>query len=341
MMINRSESSKAGAIVIDCAGAVEGGAARFLRELKLYLSTTRAANIRLIGEGQKLTSKWLIKRETIAASAKRRIALNNAGFVNPKGRNITLLRNILQFATSRDINELRFTPSLRLRAQTPVVRTLARASSALVVPCSRMAEQVQTVSPHLADRLVVRFHPVSQPYWAGEPPANPRNVLLPIVPAPYKNLDSHLADFLRASRNIPGAPINILIPSSPSIFPQFEAHPRVQFIGPQPSVRLEEWWRSSGAVFFPTTFEAFGYALAEGRVYGRRVIGQNTQQNQEIAGQALSPYELDDEQSLRNAIGEAVNSVAESEPEPFDPNEYFSWLFNLDEPTRITGTYSS
>src|SRR5699024_9771280 len=81
-------------IVVDGAGAVKGGAARFLRELQTYLAEARRPDVELIGIGKQLTPQWLIQRELLASSAKRRISLNNAGFLNPKGKNITLLRNI-------------------------------------------------------------------------------------------------------------------------------------------------------------------------------------------------------------------------------------------------------
>lgn len=329
---NPGRNSREERIVIDCAGAIKGGAARFLRELQTYLEEVQPHNVELIGLGRQLTSQWLIKRELIAASAKRRISLNNAGFLNPKGENITLLRNILQFATEDDLAALAFTPSRGLRAQTPVIRALAKASKTLVVPCTRMAEQVDTVSPSLTNKLIVKFHPVSQPEWAGTTPKNPRDVLLPIVPFPYKNLDQHIPEFLDASEELcDDQPVRLIVPSGPGDFPELASHPRVKFIGPQTSEALDEWWKASGAVFFPTEFESFGYALAEARVYGRNVIGQDTAQNREIAGGALKPYKRYHESSLRNAIQMAVTELPQPDPDPFNPNSYFPWLLNQSE----------
>src|SRR5699024_9752156 len=251
--------------------------------------------------------------------AKRRISLNNAGFLNPKGKNITLLRNILQFATKNDLDTLAYTPPRRLRAQTPIVRNLAKLSDTLVVPCTRMSEKVESVSPSLKDKLTVRFHPVSQPNWAGTRPQNPRDVLLPIVPSPYKNLDQHIPEFLEASQDIPGEPVRLIIPNDPSSFPELADHPRIKFIGSQTSEELDQWWQDCGAVFFPTEFEAFGFPLAEGRVYGRNVIAQNTVQNKELAGQALVSYTRYDQKSLHEAIHKAISTTPTPDPKPFDP----------------------
>lgn len=315
-------------IVLDCAGAIVGGAARYLREIQTYIAHHGNHQIELIGLGQQLTAKWLVQREIQAASARVRISLNNAGFLNPRGNNVTMLHNILQFATPADYQRLRFTPSRRLRAQTPVIRAFARASETLVVPCTRMAEQVTAVSPALEDKLVVRFYPISQPDWAGLAPKRAHDVLLPIVPSPYKHLDEHIPEFLHATEDIAGEPVRLIVPTVPEQFPQLASHPRIEFIGPQTSEALDQWWQDCGAIFFPPEFEAFGYPLAEGRVYGRHVIAQDTAQNREIAGPALKPYMRHDNDSLRAAVEVAVNGVPEPDPDPFCPDQYFHWLLH-------------
>lgn len=326
--------------VIDSAGAVQGGSARFLRELKLYLGQKAPANITLLGDNRQLSSSWLIQREVVARSATRRISLNNVGFANPRGTNITLLRNILQFATLEEMQHLGFTPSRRLKLQTPIVRTLARASEVLVVPCTRMAEQVRRISPTLNEKLTVRFHPVAKPAWAGEAPSHPRDVLVPIVPQPYKNLDQHLPEFLKATDEMEGEPVRLIVPSSPEALPRLAEHPRVEFIGPQRSSDLEAWWRRCGAIFFPVEFESFGYALAESRVYGRNVIAQDTAQNREIAGHALQPYRRNDRSSLTAAVTASVQQVPKPDSGPFDPDEYFAWLLGGASETSSESTIS-
>ena len=322
-------------VVIDCAGAIKGGAARFLRELQSFLSDTHQPNVELIGLGKQLSPQWLVKRELLAASATRRISLNNAGFLNPRGKNITLLRNILQFATRDDLDALAFTPSRRLRVQTPIVRALARASDTLVVPCTRMAEQVTAISPSLEKRLTVRFHPVTEPEWAGTAPKNSHDVLLPIIPSPYKNLEWHILEFLDASEHLFDEPVRLVVPTTADILPEIGSHPRVKFIGHQTSEELEQWWRNCAAVFFPVEFEAFGYPLAESRVYGRYVVAQDTCQNREIAGTALKPYQRYREASLREAIREAMSDYPTAEPDPFSPIGYFQWLLAGPEGTAL------
>lgn len=313
-------------VVIDCAGAKKGGAARFLRELENYIAEYYQPNVELIGQGKQLTPQWLVRRELLAASATRRISLNNAGFLNPKGENITLLRNILQFATQRDLETLAFIPPRRLRIQSPIVRTLARMSETLVVPCTRMADQVVGISPGLRGQLAVRFHPVSQPEWAGTMPKDPYDVLLPIVPSPYKNLNQHIPEFLNASEQLFENPVRLIVPSTPDVLPEIGSHPRVKYIGPQTSEELEQYWRNCAAVFFPVEFEAFGYPLAESRVYGRYVIAQDTSQNHEIAGLALKPYQRESRTSLREAIRQAMSDSPSPDGHSFSPIAYFQWL---------------
>lgn len=314
-------------VVADVAGAVGGGAARLLRELKSYLN--RSGNdINLIGEGNRLSPQWLVQRELIAPRASKHLSLNNAGFVTPFGENVTMLRNILHFAREEDLEKIGFNPSRELRLQIPLIRMLASRSKTLIVPSTRMGEQVADLAPYLADKLTVRFHPVAKPDWAGTSPSNPRDVLVPIVPQPYKNLDAHLPEFLAASEGISGEAIALIVPAEKSSLPLLASHPRVRFIGPQTSEALDKWWKNCGAVFFPVEFESFGYALAESRVYGRNIIAQDTTQNREIAGQAIKPYKRNDFDSLKNSIVEAVTSVPEPDAKPFDPDSYFAWLLS-------------
>jgi len=314
--------------VIDCAGARVGGAARYLREIQTYVASNSNTNIELIGLGRQLTPQWLVQREFQAATAAMRMSINNAGFINPAGVNVTILHNILQFATQDDFDRLRFVPPRRLRAQIPVVRALARASDTLIVPCTRMAEQVAYISPGLQDRLVVRFYPLTQPSWAGTAPKNPRDVLLPIVPSPYKHLDEHIPEFLTAAAKLPGEPIRLIVPAEPHELPNVASHPNVHFIGLQTSEALDQWWQDCAAVFFPPEFEAFGFPPAEARVYGRHVIAQTTAQNQEIAGPALAGYTRYDEPSLRDAIAMAISQTPTPDPAPYDPDSYFHWLLH-------------
>lgn len=314
-------------MVVDVAGAVGGGAARLLRELNRYLDETQH-KAKIIGRGNRLTPQWLLRRELFAPRAKSHISLNNAGFMTPFGTNITLLRNVLHFASDEDLTRIGFRPSKELKLQIPVVRALARRSETLVVPCSRMAEQVSTHAPYLSDKLTVRFHPVAQPSWAGQEPESEADVLVPIVPQPYKNLDKHLPEFLEASSSIMNGKVRLVVPAHARALPSLEAHPRVLFIGPQTSQDLDKWWRRSRAIFFPVEFESFGYALAESRVYGRSIIAQDTPQNKEIAGDALHAYRRHNKRSLSDSIESALKHAPKPDPSAFEPTRYFNWLFS-------------
>lgn len=327
MRLSHVQDSDSSTVAIDAAGATQGGAARFLRELQGYLSEAGDSKVRLLGLNRQLTASWLVQREFIAAPCARKISLNNSGFISPSGEKITLLRNILQFAETSDFDRLGYAPPRRLRAQIPVIRALARASDVLVVPCSRMADQVGTISPNLRSRIVVRFHPVSVPAWAGSSPGNSPDILMPIVPSPYKNLDQHVEEFLIATEAVSSV-VRLVIPANEDSLPELAPHPRLKFIGQQSSWELDSWWQRCRAVYFPVEFESFGYALAEARVYGRFVIAQDSNQNREIAGGALKSYRRGDASSLRDAIVCALESTPAPEPSPFHPKSYFDWLID-------------
>lgn len=318
-----------GNIIVDVAGSTTGGAARYRRELEYYMSQWPREDIQLIGRGIQLTSTWLLRRELLGQGSNVKISLNNAGFLNGGGRNITLLGNILQFASKADMDSLHFKPSTRLKVQTPVVRALTNFSDILIAPCTRMAEQVKRTSPNVSEKLRIKFHPVSMPSWAGERAEGRTEILVPIIPQPYKNLDTHVQQLLRATENLYRGQVRIVVPADPESIPTVRSHPRVKFIGHQTSEALEGWWKRAQAVFFPVEFEAFGYALAEGRVYGRSVIAQDTPQNAEISGGALRGYHVEDDVSLRDAVIRAFDEAPEPDGRAFEPKAYFDWLLAL------------
>ena len=98
-------------VVIDCAGAVMGGAARYLKELDVWLERRQGAPA-VIGRNRRLTARWLLERERLVPKFARRIALNNVGFFRRGGPRVVLLRNALHFATEE---ELRFKVLLGIR----------------------------------------------------------------------------------------------------------------------------------------------------------------------------------------------------------------------------------
>ncbi|WP_404290626.1 glycosyltransferase [Glutamicibacter arilaitensis] len=311
--------------LIDVAGAATGGSARYYRELRAYLDEhQRHDQISVIGEGSRLTPQWLLKREIAGRDAANRISLNNASFWHGPERNKTLLGNILHFAGPSDFNPLGFKPTTELKMQIPLIRQLAKRSANLIAPSSRMAEQVASSCPALADRIQVRFHPIATPEWAGTEPVRRSEVLMPIIPQPYKNLGLHALQFLEETEKSPE--VQLTIPSCSDQIPELEGHPRVKFIGHQTSEELEIWWQECQAVFFPPEFEAFGYPLAEARVYGRSVIAHDNSQQRELAGNALHGYNKDRKGSLGRAVSDALQDSPNPDGKPFNPTDYFDWM---------------
>jgi glycosyltransferase involved in cell wall biosynthesis len=305
-----------------------GGAAKFMGELQRYLIRTKRADIRLIGQGRQLGPIWLAQREWSGRQAPLRIALNNVGFINERGSNATLLRNALHFAEPSELEMLGYRPSRSLILQTRIVRAAARRSDILVVPCAAMAERVARCEPKLRSRIVVRPHPVTQSEWAGNRAIDEGVILIPILNAPYKRLETHVANVLKASECIPGLPVKVRITARAIDFSyQIAVDPRVDFMGPLSRSELESSWEHAAAIYFPTQVESFGYPLAEARANGIPVIALETKQNREIAGDALRGFDLEDSSSLQDAILRSLTRPQPPDPQPFDPDQYFDWLF--------------
>jgi len=325
----RALSGSEGRAILDVAGASIGGAGRFLRELDTWFERdpSRGDLVHVVGRGQRLTPGWLVRRELAARGAVRQLALNNASFCTPGGEKVVLLRNALHFASKAEMDDLGFIPSFALRAQIPVIRALAHRADRIVVPCTAMAERVAAHAPLLRKRIVVRGHPVSTPGWSEKPTGNRKTILVPINPAPYKNLDQHVVALLEAGR---GLDLRVVVTANPEQLPLVTEHERVDFVGPLTAGQLQPYWERALAIYFPPGLESFGYPLAEARVNGRWVIARNTEQNREIAGRALAPYSVGDVASLC----EAIRSVLASDdpmpdPAPNDPDSYFEWLVGV------------
>lgn len=317
-----------GVVVVDVAGASNGGAARFLHELDAWLERdpARRDSIKLIGRGRRLTPGWLLRRESEARGANRRVALNNASFWMPSGERVVLLRNALHFASEAEFDALGFTPSRELRAQIPVVRALAHRADRIVVPCTAMADRVVAHAPLLRKRIVVRGHPVGAPGWSGYMPEDRDTILVPIVPAPYKNLDEHVLALLEAAR---GLNLRIVVTATPAQLPQAAKRDDVEFVGLLSAGQLQPHWGKARAVYYPTGLESFGYPLAEARVGGRWIIARGTEQNREIAGPALAPYSVGDVESLRTAVQSALTADPLPDPSSNNPDAYFQWLVGV------------
>jgi glycosyltransferase involved in cell wall biosynthesis len=310
-------------VVVDVSGGDLGGAARWRHELDGYLATAGdPAGVSVVGRGRRVSAAWLVQRERLARRARLVVAPNNVSFVASRGERRVLLRNILHFLDHSEGHLLDGLPR-SFRAQVPVVRRALVRADTIVVPCGAMAERVAHHVPSCAPRIVVRPHPVSAP--ARRAPADEPFVLVPVVPAPYKNLVGQLRLLLRALERL-GSPLRVRLTAGPAQVPADVAEDRrVDLLGVVPYGDLASLWPTAAAVFYPSMMESFGYPLAEARAAGVPVIAPATDQAREIAGPALLGYDPDDPDSLVEAVGRAGEPVV-ADPDPFDRDRYFRWL---------------
>jgi hypothetical protein len=311
------------AVVIDAAGGQMGGAARFRVEISRYLRRSPRDDVKVIGVRRHLSPAWLVTRE--AARGTRRVALNNVGFLTPGGERWTLLANALHFLDPAEAGAL--DPGLRALAarQSAVVHRAARRSDVLIAPSTAMAERIAATLPDVADRVVVRMHPVSA--RAGAWPGGGSLVLCPVLFAPYKHMAERLAEWLAAVDHALCDRVRMIVTASPSdVPPALATSPRLHFVGPVGHEDMLGLWARSRAAYFPTGLESFGCPLAEARVNGLPVIARDTPLNREIAGPALCGYALGDPASLRQATEAALTRQVTPDPVPFDADAYFGWL---------------
>jgi glycosyltransferase involved in cell wall biosynthesis len=314
---------RAGTVVLDVAGGGVGGAARWAAELDGFLAGREAPPVAVVGRHRQLTAGWLARRERYAAGARIAVAANNVPFVLCGGERRVVLRNALHFLHTSE-EHLLAGMSRSFRGQIPVVRRLLTRAGTVVVPSSAMAERVTGRVPAVRDRLVVRPHPVT--------PAGPRSttvdpfILVPVLPAPYKNLRPQLAALLSALDRT-GQPMEVRVTARPAdLPPALAGNPRLRALGTVPHGTLAGLWLRAIAAFFPSTVEAFGYPLAEARVYGVPALAPDGPQAREIAGAALVPYRPDEEGSLVAAVRELGAVRVTAEPHAFDRDAYFGWL---------------
>lgn len=308
-------------VVVDVAGGNGGGAARWRAELDAHVSDNPLL-VSLIGNGERLTPRWLIKRERMARSADIVVAPNNVSFALSGGERRVLLRNALHFLYRSEEHLLDSMPRA-FRAQIPVVRGLLGRAQVIVVPCAAMADRVVHHVPTTAARLVVRPHPVTPagPRMPGDRPI----ILVPVVPGPYKNLFAHLRLLVAAADTL-RHPARVLVTAdSCDLPPDLAANARVSAIGIVPHRKLQAFWQSAYAAFYPSTVESFGYPLAEARSYGVPVLAPQSAQAQEIAGPALRGYDPTDPPTLVDALAAADIPVS-ADATPFDRRAYFDWL---------------
>ena len=324
------------AVTIDLAGGQLGGAARYRAELLGYLERRQRQDVKTIGAQRNLTAAWLAAREASAVRCSRRIALNNVGFIAPGGERWTLLRNVLHFLSEPEAAALH--PALRadVARQAWVVHRAARRSDVLVAPCTAMAERIATALPGVADRVVVRMHPVTVPGATCLPGGS--LILCPVLFAPYKDMAERVAEWLAAVNGAMDDSVRLIVTASATEVPaSLAASPRLYFVGQLSIEQTREIWAGCRAIYFPTGLESFGYPLAEARAAGWPVIARNTPQNREIAGSALCGYDLGDGDSLREATESALSLRPAPDPGPFDRNAYFDWLLGGLRPLSTPG----
>lgn len=313
------------AVTIDMAGGPVGGAARYRIEVCAYLKRSGRKDVKVIGMHRRLGAAWLVGREAAATRRSRRVALNNVGFFAPGGERWTLLANALHFLTKAEAAAL--DPALRTMAarQAMVVHRAARQSDVLIAPCTAMAERVAATLPEVANRLVVRLHPVSGnpvPYRPGG-----QLILCPVIFESYKQMPERLTEWLAAVDQSLDPSVRMLVTASPAEVPaSLAANPRLDFMGRLKHADLDRLWARSQAIFFPPGLESFGCPLAEARVNGQPVIARDTPQNREIAGLALCGFTVGDRDSLWHATEIALTRKVAPDPEPFDPDAYFRWM---------------
>jgi glycosyltransferase involved in cell wall biosynthesis len=311
-------------VVIDAAGGVVGGAARWTAELDGFLAAQPVpVPVTVIGRRLGLTPGWLLRREHAARSAHIAIASNNVSFAFASPHRRVLVRNALHFLHPAEDHLLARMPR-GFRAQIPVVRQLLRRAEVIVAPTSAMAERVCHHIPAARARVVVRPHPVTP---AGERDvADEPFILVPVLPAPYKNLLPELEALLSAIDRT-GRPIVVRLTARPEdLPPALVRHPRLTLLGTLPHEALNRLWRTATAIFFPSCVEAFGYPLAEARAYGIPVLAPDTDQNREVAANALRPYRSGSRESLAEAL-DGLDEPVCPDPRAFDRDAYFRWLF--------------
>lgn len=312
-------------VTIDVAGGPMGGAQRYRRELYRYLERSSRADYKVIGARRRLSAGWLVGREAAAVRRSRRVALNNVGFVTPGGERWTLLANALHFLAEDEAARLERSLRAMAERQALVVRHAARRSDVLIAPSTAMAERVTRAMPEVANRVIVRLHPVAPHSTL---PGPDRDIILcPVIFESYKHMPDRLADWLAAiGPQRPGSLQLVVTAARDEVPGPMGDDPRIKLVGRLDHETLEKLWLRSKAIYFPPGLESFGCPVAEARVNGQPAIARDTALNREIGGPALCGFTAGDPDSLREAIRLAMTRDVPPDPVPFDPDAYFSWM---------------
>ncbi|MGF7237409.1 MAG: glycosyltransferase [Frankia sp.] len=339
--------------VLDCAGARMGGAHRLVNELDRYLRD-HPTRLEVVGRGRALTGAWLIRREASRRMPTRVVALNNVSYQTLGRERRVLVHNALHFLTPTEASDLgRLVPRSTF-VQGQVIRESLRRADTVWVPSSSMAERVIRAVPTVAGRLAVRHNPLSpppvisspaieaSPAIAASPPviaspaigAEPRaEFLCPVLPSPYKKTTERLAVLLEACDRLAQSPdgiaasLVITANTGDITSPEILRHPRLRVIGHQELDVVHTLISRCTAVIFPFELESFGYPLAEARVLGVPVVALQSAHNQEIAGQALVPYQRQEPEQVAAAMFAARTARPPAETgTAFSRDRYFDEL---------------
>jgi glycosyltransferase involved in cell wall biosynthesis len=308
--------------VIDVAGALTGGAARWRQEAASWVEHNPAEAVRIVGTGHRVEPRWLVQRELLARD-ECRIAANNVSWVTGSGERVVLLVNALHFLYPGEADCLPRLPAGIYR-QVPVVRMAARRADKLIVPCTEMQRRVAAALPETLPRIRVRHHPITVRQAPRGSPDDPF-VLYPGIPAPHKDLVGHLSALVDALEQS-HSELKVAVTALPESVGSLAGHPKVAAIGVQSLAAMDRLWAEASAVYAPTTVEAFGYPLAEARAMGMPVIAVDNAQNREIGGAALVAFSFGDRDSLVDAVIAVSERSPAAEPGPFEPDAYFRWL---------------
>src|SRR5207245_6074634 len=122
-------------------------------------------------------------------------------------------------------------------------------------------ERITATLPDVANRLVVRMHPVS----ANPVPARPDGqlILCPVLFESYKYMPQRLTEWLAAVDHDLDPSVCMLVTASPAEVPAFlAASPRLEFVGRLQHADLDHRWARGRAILFPSGLDSFGCALA-------------------------------------------------------------------------------
>ena len=120
-----------------------------------------------------------------------------------------------------------------------------------------MAKRLTRLLPRLAERIVVRHHPVA----ADSIPHRPKDlvVLCPVLFSPCKGMTERIIELVSALDGVAEPDIRLQVTASkPEVPEHLVSHPRINIVGRIDHRALRELW-APGAIYFPPGIESFGY----------------------------------------------------------------------------------